>query len=131
MNQHSRTARRIIRERAAAARAARTVRRRTAEAARRIAIGARSLTTHVVATGASSETAKGVVRALQDVARTARTKHLFKGKRARIRRTTTGFRRHAVTVWRYTRDQVARIAEQYKPRKAEYKAVRAALLAAA
>ncbi|MBK3647918.1 hypothetical protein JHN46_45920, partial [Streptomyces sp. MBT33] len=38
-------------------------------------------------------------------------------------------KRHAVTAYRYTRTQVAQIAAQYKPRKAEYKAVRAALIA--
>ncbi|MFM9698859.1 hypothetical protein [Streptomyces europaeiscabiei] len=31
---------------------------------------------------------------------------------------------------RYTREQVAQIAAQYKPRKDEYKAVRAVLIAA-
>ncbi|MEU0429756.1 hypothetical protein ABZ235_40555 [Streptomyces canus] len=122
-------ARRALRDRVRAHRAASAARREVARAARRVRHTARSLTTHVIATGADRATAKGVVKALQGVAKTARTNGL-KGKRARIRRTAQGFKRHAVTAYRYTRAQVAQIAAQYKPRKAEYKAVRAALIAA-
>ncbi|GAA5070560.1 hypothetical protein [Streptomyces similanensis] len=119
----------LLRTRARANRAASAERRATARAARRVRAGARSLTTHVIALGVSRETVKGVAKALQGVAKKERSNGL-KGKRARIRRTARGFKRHAVTVYRYTRAQVAQIAAQYKPRKPEYKAVRAALIAA-
>ncbi|MDV6291364.1 hypothetical protein R2F25_38785 [Streptomyces sp. UP1A-1] len=120
------TARRVLRDRIRANRTAAAERRAAAHAARRIRTGARSLVTHVIATGADRATVKGIAAAL----RTAAKKAGIKGRRARIRRTFGGAMRHAVTAYRYTREQVARIAEQYKPRKAEYKVVRAALLAA-
>jgi hypothetical protein len=122
------TARTVLRDRVRANRAASRTRRETAQAARRVRTGPRSLTTHVIATGAAPETVKGIVKALQGVAKTARTNGL-KGKRARIRRSFAGAKRMVKTVYRYTREQVAQIAEQYKPRKAEYKAIRAALVA--
>lgn len=119
-----------LRNRTRANRAAASERRTRAKAARRVRTGARSLTTHALATGADRETVKGIAKALQDVAKKARANGL-KGKRARIRRSFNGARNVVKTVYRYTREQVAKIAAQYKPRKAEYKAVRAALLAAA
>ncbi|MFF9901311.1 hypothetical protein [Streptomyces longispororuber] len=120
-------ARRVLRARIRTNRAAATERRAAARAARRVRTGPRSLATHVIATGAAPATVKGVTAAL----RTAAKKAGIKGRRARIRRTIGGALNHAVTAYRYTREQVALIAEQYKPRKAEYKAVRAALIAAA
>ncbi|QFG13321.1 hypothetical protein SEA_GILGAMESH_129 [Streptomyces phage Gilgamesh] len=122
------TARRVLRDRTRANRTAAAERRTVARAARRIRTGARSLATHVIATGADAATVKGIVKALQTTAKTARANGL-KGKRARIRRSFAGARRVVKTVYRYTREQVAQIAAQYKPRKAEYKTVRAALLA--
>ncbi|MGX1907690.1 hypothetical protein ACWIID_02320 [Streptomyces phaeochromogenes] len=95
-------------------------------AARRVATGARSLATHVLATGANRETVKGIVKAL----RTAAKKAGVKGRRARIRRSFENVRKQIKTVFRYTREQVAQIAAKYAPRKDEYKVVRAALLAA-
>ncbi|MGW2496191.1 hypothetical protein ACWCV2_17035 [Streptomyces pseudogriseolus] len=120
------TARRVLRDRVRANRAAAAERRAVARAARRVRTGPRSLVTHVIATGADAATGKGVVAAL----RTAAKKAGVKGRRARIRRSFNGARNVVKTVYRYTRDQVAEIAAAYKPRKAEYKAVRAALLAA-
>ncbi|MGA5127790.1 hypothetical protein ACPCAG_31370 [Streptomyces pseudogriseolus] len=120
------TARRVLRDRVRANRAAAAERRAVARAARRVRTGPRSLVTHVIATGADATTVKGVVAAL----RTAAKKAGVKGRRARIRRSFNGARNVVKTVYRYTRDQVAEIAAAYKPRKAEYKAVRAALLAA-
>lgn len=120
------TARTVLRDRVRANRTASAARREVARAARRVRTIARSLATHVIATGADRETVKGVVKALRTAAKNAG----IKGRRARIRRTAQGFKRHAVTAYRYTRAQVAQIAAAYKPRKAEYKTVRAALIAA-
>ncbi|MEU5978493.1 hypothetical protein [Streptomyces sp. NPDC047315] len=122
----SRRAAEVLRDRTRAHRAAAATRRAVARAARRIHTGARSLVTHILATGATRETVTGAANALRAVAKKAG----IKGRSARIRRTFTGFPNRTVTVFRYTREQVARIAEQYKPRKAEYKVVRAALIAA-
>jgi hypothetical protein len=120
-------ARRELRNRTRAHRAAASARRNTLRTARRVRTGARSLTTHALATGADTATAKGIANALRTAAKNAG----IKGRRARIRRTIDGVKNRTVTVYRYTRAQVAQIAAAYKPRKAEYKAVRAALLAAA
>ncbi|MFF7169733.1 hypothetical protein [Streptomyces pseudovenezuelae] len=119
-------ARRVLRDRVRANRAASTQRRTVAQAARRVRTGARSLVTHIIATGADRKTVEGVADALRTVAK----KKGVKGRRARIRRSFNGARNVVKTVYRYTRAQVAQIAAQYKPRKAEYKAVRAALIAA-
>ncbi|MET7572041.1 hypothetical protein ABZT04_26580 [Streptomyces sp. NPDC005492] len=119
-------ARRVLRDRVRTNRAASTERRAAAQAARRVRTGARSLVTHVIATGADAATVKGVVKALRTAAKNAGVK----GRRARIRRSFDGARNVVKTVYRYTRAQVAQIAAAYKPRKADYKAVRAALIAA-
>ncbi|MFJ7004199.1 hypothetical protein ACIQWY_29840 [Streptomyces albidoflavus] len=117
----------ILRDRARSNRTASAARRAALHAARRVRTGPRSLVTHVIATGADAATIKGVAAALRNVA----SRNGIKGRRTRTRRTFGGALRHAVNAWRYTRAQVAQIAAAYKPRKAEYKAVRAALLAAA
>ncbi|MFJ1552780.1 hypothetical protein [Streptomyces mirabilis] len=119
-------ARRVLRDRVRANRADSTKRRAVAHAARRVRTGARSLVTHIMATGADRQTVEGVADALRTVAR----KKGVKGRRARIRRSFDGARNVVKTVYRYTRAQVAQIADAYKPRKAEYKVVRAALIAA-
>ncbi|MCX4976506.1 MULTISPECIES: hypothetical protein [unclassified Streptomyces] len=116
-----------LRNLARANRAASAERRSIAQAARRVRTGPRSLVTHVLATGADRATVEGAADALRTVAK----KKGVKGRRARIRRTFSGTKRHTITAYRYTRAQVAEIARQYKPRKPEYKAVRAVLLAAA
>lgn len=119
-------ARRVLRDRVRANRAATAERRTVAQAARRVRNGARSLVTHIIATGADAATIERVADALRSVAK----RKGIKGRRARIRRSFTGARTIVKTVYRYTRAQVAQIADAYKPRKAEYKAVRAALIAA-
>ena len=119
-------ARRVLRDRVRANRATSAQRRTGAQAARRVRTGARSLVTHIIATGADRKTVEGVADALRTIAK----KKGVKGRRARIRRSFNGARNIVKTVYRYTRAQVAQIAAQYKPRKAEYKAVRAALIAA-
>ncbi|MFG2512627.1 hypothetical protein [Streptomyces sp. NPDC048584] len=119
-------ARRVLRDRVRANRAASAQRRTVAQATRRVRTGARSLVTHIIATGADRKTVESVADALRTVAK----KRGVKGRRARIRRSFNGARNIVKTIYRYTRAQVAQIAAQYKPRKAEYKAVRAALIAA-
>ncbi|WP_328491232.1 hypothetical protein [Streptomyces zaomyceticus] len=110
------------RENQTAARARRSI----ARAAVKVRTTARSLATHVIATGAAAEDIKGAAQALSKVAK----KLGIKGRRIRIRRAVDGFRARATTGYRYTRAQVAAIADAYKPRKAEYKVIRAALVAA-
>lgn len=103
-----------------------SARRATARAAVKVRTTARSLATHVIATGADHGNIKGAAQALSKVAK----KLGIKGHRIRIRRSIDGFRARATTGYRYTRAQVAAIAAAYKPRKPEYKVIRAALIAA-
>ncbi|MFP3991047.1 hypothetical protein U9R90_26975 [Streptomyces sp. E11-3] len=115
----------IIRDRARTNREASRARRAATTAARRVRTGPRSLTTHIIATGAPLNVVTGAAAALRTQARKAG----IQGRAARIRRTINGRARHAVTVYRYTAEQVAQIVAAYKPRKPEYKAIRAALAA--
>ncbi|MFJ2745258.1 hypothetical protein ACIO3O_37000 [Streptomyces sp. NPDC087440] len=123
---NSRRAAATLRTRRRAHQVAARARRAPLTAARRVRTAPRSLTTHVIATGVAPSAVPGAVAAL----RTQAKKAGIQGRAARIRRTFSGRARHAVTVYRYTRAQVAEIVAGYKPRKPEYKAVRAALLAA-
>ncbi|MEU9355078.1 hypothetical protein AB0D65_29790 [Streptomyces griseoloalbus] len=123
---HARRAAAVLRDRTRANRAATRERRAALIAAHRIRKGARSLATHVIAAGFTADTVSGAVNALRNQAR----KTGILGAPARIRRTFIGRARLVVIVKRYTRAQVAQLAENWKPRKPEYKAVRAALLAA-
>ncbi|WP_031102403.1 hypothetical protein [Streptomyces sp. NRRL S-146] len=125
MSANSRRAAAVIRNRARANRAEARARRAAATAARRVRTGPRSLATHVIATGAPLDVVAGATDALRTQARKAG----IRGRAARIRRTLNGRARSAVTVYRYTAEQVAQIVANYKPRKAEYKAIRAALAA--
>ncbi|WP_108934578.1 hypothetical protein [Streptomyces ardesiacus] len=118
-------ARRVLRDRARANRAASRERRAALIAAHRIRKAARSLTTHVIAAGFTADVVTGAVNALRNQAR----KTGILGVAARIRRSFTGRHRLVHIVKRYTRAQVAQLAENWKPRKAEYKTVRAALIA--
>ncbi|MFE3139695.1 hypothetical protein [Streptomyces scopuliridis] len=122
----SRRAAALIRNRARANRAETRARRAAATAARRVHTGPRSLTTHIIATGAPLNVVAGAADALRTQARKAGVR----GRAARIRRTLNGRARRVVTVYRYTAEQVALIVANYKPRKAEYKVIRAALVAA-
>ncbi|MFG2408827.1 hypothetical protein ACGFR8_31675 [Streptomyces brevispora] len=124
---NARRAAAILRDRIRTNRAASAKRRSIAQAARRVRTGARSLATHIIATGTHTDTA---IKAVSAGLRTAAKNAGIKGRRARIRRSLTGTRNIVKTVFRYTRTEVAQLAAAYKPRKAEYKAVRAALLAA-
>ncbi|MFI1012596.1 hypothetical protein [Streptomyces sp. NPDC020965] len=123
---NSRRAAAVIRNRARAYRAHRAETRARATAARRVRTAPRSLTTHIIATGAPLTVVAGAADALRTQARRAGVR----GRAARIRRTFQGRARRTVTVYRYTAAQVAQIAANYKPRKAEYKAIRSALIAA-
>ncbi|MCX4677667.1 hypothetical protein OG413_20560 [Streptomyces sp. NBC_01433] len=122
----SRRAAALLRNRTRINRAESRARRAAATAARRIRTGPRSLATHIIATGAPLAVVAGAADALRTQARKAG----IRGRAARIRRTLKGRARRVVTVYRYTAEQVARIAANYKPRKAEYKAIRLALVAA-
>lgn len=123
---NSRRSAAFIRNRVRANRAEARARRAAATAARRVRTGPRSLVTHIIATGAPL----GVVTGAADALRTQARKAGIRGRAARIRRTINGRARRVVTVYRYTAEQVAQIVANYKPRKAEYKAIRAALAAA-
>ncbi|WP_445517344.1 hypothetical protein [Streptomyces sp. NEAU-174] len=116
----------VIRDRARANRAEARARRSAATAARRVRTGPRSLATHIIATGAPLDVVSGAADALRTQARKAGVR----GRAARIRRTFNGRARRVVTVYRYTAEQVAQIVANYKPRKAEYKVIRATLAAA-
>lgn len=119
-----------LRTRRAAARNRRAV-LRTRAAANRLAASClrrpRSLATHAIAAGVDRATAAGVASALRTVAKrlgiepalTARTRRTVKGGRAS----------QTHKVYRYTREQVARLVAAYRPRKAEYKAAALALAA--
>lgn len=125
---NARRAARVLRDRTRTNRAAASARRSTAQAARRIRTGPRSLATHILATGTTPDTA--TIKAVSAGLRNAAKKAGIKGRRARISRSLTGPRNIVKTVYRYTRAQVAELAAAYKPRKAECVALRAALLAA-
>ncbi|MFE5037083.1 hypothetical protein [Streptomyces sp. NPDC056683] len=101
MNQHNRTARRIVRERAAATRLARSIRR------------GRSLKTHALAAGIDAKTADGVAGGLRSVAKRLGVQPV---KVARTHRDADRLRKS----YRYTPAQVAVLRANYKPRKAEY-----------
>ncbi|WP_370418951.1 hypothetical protein AB8O64_10875 [Streptomyces sp. QH1-20] len=122
---NSRRAAVLIRNRARTNGAEARARRAAATAARRVQTGPRSLATHIIATGAPLDVVAGAAEALRTQARKAG----IRGRAARIRRTLNGRARRVVTVYRYTAEQVAQIVANYKPRKAEYKAIRATLAA--
>jgi hypothetical protein len=104
MNQHSRTARRIIRERATATRLANSLRRGRS----------RSIATHAIAAGIPAETAKGVAGGLRTVAKRLGVKP------ARVVRNHRNDRHQGKVRHHYTAAQVAVLRANYKPRKAEY-----------
>jgi hypothetical protein len=103
MNQSSRTARRITRERAAVTRLARSTRR------------GRSLKTHALAAGVDAKTADGVASGLRSVAKRLGVQPV---KVARTHRDADRLRKS----YRYTPAQVAALRANYKPRKPEYRA---------
>ncbi|GHG80687.1 hypothetical protein [Streptomyces griseocarneus] len=126
MSTNSRRTAALLRDRARTNRAKSRARRAASTAARRVRTGPRSLATHIIATGAPLDVVAGAADALRTQARKAG----IRGRAVRIRRTLKGRARRVVTAYRYTVEQVAQIVANYKPRKAEYKAIRAALSAA-
>ena len=108
MTKTSRLRRRIVRERAAAARFTASLRK------------GRSLATHLVAAGVTdAETVKGAAAGLRTVAKRIGVEPV---KVARTHRTADGRSPRLRKVNHYTAAQVAVIARSYKPRKQEYKA---------
>lgn len=114
MNARAAAARRTIRQRSAATRLTASLNR------------GRSLTTHVLATGADHNTAKGVANGLRAVAKRL---HVEPVKVTRTRRTVDGREDRTRRVGHYTRAQVLVLAAAYKPRKPAYVAARLALAA--
>ncbi|MET7731240.1 hypothetical protein ABZT02_07710 [Streptomyces sp. NPDC005402] len=111
-----RTLRAELRRRTAAGRLASSCHRRP-----------RSLATVAVAAGVAKDTAAGVANGLRSVAKRLA---LAPAATARTRRTVAGGRaRRTHTVTRWTLAQVARMVEAYRPRKPEYKAAAARLVA--
>jgi hypothetical protein len=106
---------RTVRERAAATRFARSLHR------------GRALATHLIAAGVEdAETVKGTVSGLRTVAKRLGVTPV---KVTRAHRTVDGKAGRTQRTHHYTTAQVLRIAEAYKPRKAEYRAARVLLLA--
>lgn len=104
----SRLRRRIIRERAATHRFVRSLYR------------GRSLATHLAFAGVEdAEVIKGTAAGLRSAAKRTGVKPV---KVARTHRTADGRSPRLRKVNHYTPAQIARIADAYKPRKAEYKA---------
>ena len=111
----------------------------------------RSFVTHVMhLSGVDAPTARSFVEGSCDAARERlgirpakvwKTKTTSREKRhmtVKVTDPTTGERiertvrrRKGLRVYRYTRDQVIRVIREAKPRKAEYKAIKEAVLAAA
>ena len=112
MIESNRTARRIIRERAAATRLAASVRR------------GRSLKTHALAAGVDAKTAEGVASGLRSVAKRLGVQPV------KVARTHQGAARPRPS-HRYTPAPVAVLRANYRPRKAEYVAAVARMALAA
>ncbi|MFH8805279.1 hypothetical protein ACH4F6_38020 [Streptomyces sp. NPDC017936] len=112
----SRLRRRIVAERAAATRFARSL------------VKGRSLATHAVAAGVEdAETVKGVANGLRSVAKRL---GMAPAKVARTHRTTDGRAGRLRKVNHFTTAQVGVLLRNYKPRKAEFKAAVVLMLAA-
>ncbi|WP_051705188.1 hypothetical protein [Streptomyces sp. NRRL S-455] len=107
MTKTSRLRRRIVRERAAATRFARSLRK------------GRSLATHAIAAGVDAQVAAGVANGLRSVAKRI---GMEPAKVARTHRTTEGRAARLRKVNHFTAAQVQVLLRNYKPRKAEYKA---------
>lgn len=95
--------------------------------ARRTAGRKCSLSTYVARQTEDAAARKTVTNALRNAAKTLRESGALGKVQTRVCFVAPGV---AGKNHRYTAAQVARIAAAYRPRKAEYKAVRAALLAA-
>jgi len=102
----SRTRRRIIAERSAATRFARSL------------VKGRSLATHAVAAGVDAETAAGVANGLRSVAKRL---GMAPAKVDRTHRTTAGRSDRLRKVNHFTAAQVQVLLRNYKPRKSAYR----------
>lgn len=107
MTKTSRLRRRIVAERAAATRFARSLHR------------GRSLATHAIAAGVDTEAAEGVANGLRTVAKRLGMEPV---KVVRRHRTVRGTASRTRRTCHYTTAQVSALLRSYKPRKAEYKA---------
>lgn len=111
-----RSARAILRRRAAATRLVASVRRRP-----------RSLATVAIAAGIEKDTAAGIASGLRSVAKRI---GLTPALTARTRRTVNGGRaRQTRTVYRWTLAQVRQLLAAYRPRKAAFVAAAATIAA--
>jgi hypothetical protein len=107
MTKTSRLRRRIIRDRAAATRFARSL------------VKGRSLATHAVAAGVDAETAAGVANGLRSVAKRL---GMAPVKVDRTHRTTAGRSDRLRKVNHYSAAQVGVLLRAYRPRKQEFRA---------
>lgn len=115
MTKTSRLRRRIVAERAAALRFARSL------------VKGRSLATHAVAAGVDAETAAGVANGLRAVAKRLGMEPV---KVARTHRTTGGRSDRLRKVNHFTTAQVGVLLRAYKPRKVEFRAAVTLMIAA-
>lgn len=103
----SRLRRRIVAERSAATRLARSLHR------------GRALTTHAIAAGVDADAAEGVANGLRSVAKRLGMEPV---KVVRRHRTVRGKANRTRRTYHYTTAQVSALLRAYKPRKPEYKA---------
>lgn len=117
MNRTARTARQIVKARAAQTRLIASCKRRP-----------RSLATHVIALGVPEEDRAGLTNGLRTVAKRLKVQ----GIAATTRRTSEGGRSTGTRpVQHFTRAQIAVLFAAYRPRKGAYVAAKAAFLTAA
>jgi hypothetical protein len=120
----------ICRERRATRRSLRATLRRRCTANRLVASCRRrphSIATHLIAAGVDRDTAAGAASGMRSVAKRI---GITPAETGRTHRTVHGGRSHAThNVHRYTAEQVVTIASAYSPRKAEFKAAVAAVIA--
>jgi hypothetical protein len=107
---------------------ARTRAERQALRNRRRANQKRTIATHVRKATTDAATVKGVTAALRKTARELRKAGLLGKVQTRIARVTAD---RVGPIYRYTAAQIALIAANYRPRKAEYKLAAAQLRLAA
>jgi hypothetical protein len=107
MTQTSRLRRRIVAQRSAATRLARSLHR------------GRALATHALAAGVDAEAAEGVANGLRSVAKRLGVEPV---KVVRRHRTVRGSESRTRRTYHYTAAQVDVLLRNYRPRKAEYRA---------
>jgi hypothetical protein len=107
MNDRSRTARKILRQRSRDTRLTASLNR------------GRSLATHALAAGLDADTAKGVANGLRSVAKRL---HVTPVRVTRTRRTLNGRDGHSHRVQHFTTAQVRLLAANYNAKKPAYRA---------